>query len=129
MPRPQTPLTVATTLVAGVVAFAVVYGISGSVRGTEMDAAEGIIPGVLSAITLVAWDYYRLPERDRVAPAHAIGLGVLNLLALAWVVVMRTGLGEMRWHSWLAGAVALLPAAYLVLAAVRQLRAGGGEGG
>ncbi|MCA9769130.1 MAG: hypothetical protein KC485_09960, partial [Gemmatimonadetes bacterium] len=61
-------MTVATTLVAGVVAFAVVYGISGSVRGTEMDAAEGIIPGVLSATTLVAWDYYRLPERDRVAP-------------------------------------------------------------
>lgn len=85
---------------------------------------QRIIAGSWLAISMTAWRYSRLPVERRLAPPHAIGVGGLQLVLMAWIVLTAPNRTSSPWVVMLGACGLALPGAYLLVMGTRAVRAG-----
>ena len=121
-PRPQSLLGVIGYVALATAVFGLGPALVDPSRRGAAYIVEGLSKGAAFGSVIVAFDFFRLPDAQRLAPVHAIGLGLFNLALLASAVATRGAPIPSRWILWACGGALLAsPALYLISAGGLQL--------
>lgn len=121
-PERQTALGVAGSILLAILVFVAVRVLLFSEETSGPWLVERIIAGSWFAITTTAWRYSRLPIERRLPSPHAIGVGGLQLIMIAWLIIYAPA-ADRRWFAVLAPALLAIPGVYLMVMGTRAARA------
>lgn len=117
----QTALGVAGSILLAILVFVAVRVLLFSEETSGPWLVERIIAGSWFAISMIATRYHRLPPERRLPAPHAIGVGGLQLIMIAWLIIYAPA-ADRRWFAVLAPALLAIPGVYLMVMGTRAAR-------